>query len=215
MFLLSLGHANLLDTLMIHLTEAERDQEQWFNSMVRGNEESRESREFPETIEEESEGYGSLAADYDTESDTSSESDDGEMEDVELGYSLLAREASFMYSSTRTTTTIIGVSELDEGYDEAGDDTEEEDEDEDGMYSLTRTTSRRPPSLCSDYSDEEEEESNPPSPPQPTIPHPPLSHKQHAYLVGHHGSAQPASLFDEVPVYFEPQQSPPPIISTF
>jgi hypothetical protein len=212
---LLVGHANLLDTLMIHLTDAERDEERWFNNMVRGNEELRESREFPETIEEESEEseeYGSLAADYDTESDTSSESDEGEMEDVDFGYPLLARESSFMYPST-TTRTLISVSELDGDYEDADDDTEEEDED--GMYSLTRTTSRRPPSLCSDYSDEEEEESNPPSPPQPTIPHPPLSHKQQAYLVGQHGSAQPASLFDGVPGYFEPQQSPPPIISTF
>ncbi|KAG0127696.1 hypothetical protein HOY82DRAFT_567456 [Tuber indicum] len=197
---LLVGHANLLDTLMIHLSEAERDQERWFNTVVRGNEESREYRDLPETIEEEPEEYGSLAADYDSDSDSSEESGDEEMEDVDATYTL-TREPSYKYYQTQET--IIGVSEVEEDYQE-GEETEDEDDvDEDGMFSLTRTRSRRPPSLCSDYSDDEEEESNPPSPPQPTIQHPPLSHKQHLYFSEHHGS-EPQNLFE----YYEPQRTP-------
>jgi len=202
---LLVGHANLLDTLMIHLSEAERDQERWFNTMVRGNEESREYRDLPETIEEEPEEYGSLAADYDSDSDSSEESDDEEMEDVDATYTI-AREPSYKYYQTQET--IIGVSEVEED-EEEDEETEDEDEvDEDGMFSLTRTRSRRPPSLCSDYSDDEEEESNPPSPPQPTIPHPPLSHKQHSFFAEHHGS-EPQDLFE----YYEPQRAPTMISS--
>ncbi|PUU78189.1 hypothetical protein B9Z19DRAFT_90165 [Tuber borchii] len=188
---LLVGHANLLDTLMIHLSEAERDQERWFNTMVRGNEESREYRDLPETIEEEPEEYGSLAADYDSDSDSSEESDDEEMEDVDVTYTI-AREPSYKYYQTQET--IIGVSEAEV--------------DEDRIFSLTRTRSRRPPSLCSDYSDDEEEESNPPSPPQPTIPHPPLSHKEHSFFAEHHGS-EPQDLFE----YYEPQRAPAMISS--
>ena len=172
--------------------------------MVRGNEESREYRDLPETIEEESEEYGSLPADYDSDSDSSEESDDEEMEDVEATYTL-AREPSYKYYQTQET--IIGVSEVEEDYEE---DEETEDEvDEDGMFSLTRTRSRQPPPLVSDYSDDEEEESNPPSPPQPTIPHPPLSHKQqHLFFAEHHDS-EPRDLFE----YYEPQRAPAMISS--
>ncbi|CUS11710.1 unnamed protein product [Tuber aestivum] len=199
---LLVGHANLLDTLMVHLSEAERDQERWFNTMVRGNEEPREYRDLPETIEEEPEEYGSLAADYDSDSDSSEDSGDEEMEDVDTTYTL-TRETSYKYYQVRET--IIGVSEVEQDYEE---DEETEDEDEDGMFSLTRTRSRRPPSLCSDYSDDEEEESNPPSPPQPTIPPPPLSHKQHSYFAEQHGS-EPQDLFE----YYEPQRAPAMISS--
>lgn len=214
------GHANLLDTLMIHLSEAERDQEMWYNNMVRGNEESRESvRQWPESIPEEQEEYGSLAADYESDSDSSEEEDeDEEMEDLDVTSYALTREPSFKYYSTQET--VIGVSEVDEDFDDEFDEDEEEEEgddegDEDGMFSLTRTTSHRPPSLCSDLSDDEDEDSNPPSPPQPTISHPPLSHKERAYFEqnGTTGlSEQRESLYEDD--YFVPSRSPT-LISTF
>lgn len=201
---------------MIHLSEAERDQEMWYNSMVRGNEETRESvRQWPESIPEEQEEYGSLAADYESDSDSSEEEDeDEEMEDLDVTSYVLTRESSYKYYPTHET--VIGVSEVDEEFDEEFEDEEEGDEcDEDGMFSLTRTTSHRPPSLCSDLSDDEDEDSNPPSPPQPAIPHPPMSHKEQAYFEQNGTtslSEQRESLYEDD--YFVPSRSPT-MISTF
>ncbi|KAH8154197.1 uncharacterized protein LAJ45_01965 [Morchella importuna] len=222
---LLVGHANLLDTLMIHLSEAERDQETWYNNTVRGNEESRESvQQWPETIPEETEEYGSLAADYESDSESSEEEEeeedeDEEMMDLDMSYDLtLTREPSHPSAYTKyyqTHGTVIGVSEVGE------DDEEYEDDcDEDGMFSLTRTTSHRPPSLCSDLSDDEDEDSNPPSPPQPTMSHPPMSHKEQeqarAYFEHNDTpglSEERGSLFEHD--YFVPDRSSPTMISTF
>jgi hypothetical protein len=158
---LLVAHANLLDTLMVHLSEAEEEQEQWFNNTIRGNEASREW--------EMDSGYGSLPTDYDSDSDSESESDD-----VEIDYEVSPRP---MFLSSNET--VIGVTEVEEDEefldeeteddDSEDEEEEEEEEDENGFFSLRRTTSHRPPSLCSDLSDDEDEESNPPSPPQPTM----------------------------------------------
>lgn len=197
---------------MIRLSEAERDQEMWYNSMVRGNEEAREpAKQWPESIPEEQEEYGSLAADYESDSDSSSEGDedeDEEMEDLDFTNYALTREPSFKYYPTRGT--VIGVSEVDEEFED-----EEDDEcDEDGLFSLERTTSHRPPSLCSDLSDDEDEDSNPPSPPQPTIAHPVMSLKERAYFEqnGTSLSGQRESLYEDE--YFVPSRSPT-MISSF
>lgn len=199
---------------MIHLSEAERDQEMWYNSMVRGNEEAREpARQWAESIPEEQEEYGSLAADYESDSDSSSEGDEDEdedMEDLHFTSYTLTRESSFKYFPTHET--VFDISEVDE---EEYEDEEDDDCDEDGMLSLTRTTSHRPPSLCSDLSDDEDEDSNPPSPPQPTISHPPMSLKERAYFEqnGTNLSEQrESSLYEDE--YFVPSRSPT-MISTF
>lgn len=193
---------------MIRLSEAERDQEIWYNSMVRGNEEP--AKQWPESIPEEQEEYGSLAADYESDSDSSSEGDeDEEMEDLDFTNYALTREPSFKHYPTRGT--VIGVSEVDEEFED-----EEDDEcDDDGLFSLERTTSHRPPSLCSDLSDDEDEDSNPPSPPQPTIAHPVvMSLKERAYFEQHGTSLseQRESLYEDE--YFVPSRSPT-MISSF
>lgn len=197
---------------MIRLSEAERDQEMWYNSMVRGNEEAREpTKQWPESIPEEQEEYGSLAADYESDSDSSSEEDedeDEEMEDLDFTNYALTRESSFKYYPTHKT--VIGVSEVDEEFED-----EEDDEcDDDGLFSLERTASHRPPSLCSDLSDDEDEDSNPPSPPQPTIVHPVMSLKERAYFQqnGTNLSEQRESLYEDE--YFVPSRSPT-MVSSF
>jgi len=155
---LLVAHANLLDTLMVHLSEAEEEQEQWFNNTVRGNE---ESREWPQPIPEVTDEYGSLPTDYDSHSETESESDDDAAIEFEQ-----PRLSLFIPSETA-----IDVAEVEDDYEDFADEEEliDDSEDEDGLFSLRRTTSHRPPSLCSDLSDDDDEESNPPSPPQPTI----------------------------------------------
>jgi hypothetical protein len=70
---LLVGHANLLDTLMVELADAEREQERWFNQSVRGASTQKERHvKFTEQIVEEEE--------YD--SDSSDEEYDEDKEDI-------------------------------------------------------------------------------------------------------------------------------------
>ena len=193
---LLVGHANLLDSLMIALADAEREQEQWFNEVVRGSiaaddeeavedadekedaEEEEESRDWPHPSSSQSQlfsssfdGHGWLAADYysDSESDEDSESEvdsDDDMEGIE-------------YTIPRIRNVTMATSEVDSNSDreeEQEDEDEDEDEDADvdehGMYALRRTPSSHgsPPQLVADLTDDEEEESAPPSPPQLSLP---------------------------------------------
>ncbi|RPB20731.1 hypothetical protein L211DRAFT_870469 [Terfezia boudieri ATCC MYA-4762] len=181
---LLVGHANLLDNLMIALADAEREQEQWFNEVVRGSvaaedeeeeeqeQEQEESRDWPEQCYE---SHGWLAVDYsDSESeeeDSGSEADsDEEMEDVQYAMPHLLRKPLHQSLSSYVQAT-IGVSEVDE-YDE-------DFEDEDGMYPLTRASSHgSPPQLVADYTDDEEDESTPPSPRQLSLPFTPVKGKE-------------------------------------
>jgi len=155
---LLVGHANLLDSLMIHISEAEVEQEKWYNSTVRGNERSWEESEY----DSDQEKYGSLPTDYDSDSD-SDDSDDSDYdleEPLEIGSLQSPADHRFLASHQ---TTVVGVLEVEE---DDSDDDYDDDENDDNL-SLTRTYSHRPPSLCSDSSDDEDE-SNLPSPEQPT-----------------------------------------------
>lgn len=148
---------------MIRLADAEAEQELWYSNTVRGN-------------EDEAEDYGSLAADYDSDTDSESdEEEDDEYESDEEEDNVM----DFHYTRPRFShTPVIGVQELASVDEEDEEEDEEEnttthydmdiDEDDSGMYELTRTTSHRPPSLCSDCSDDElDDDAHPPSPPQP------------------------------------------------
>lgn len=161
---LLVGHANLLDRLMLHLQHAEREQDAWFNAMVRGNSADEEEQSHMETLQEEDEEediIGSLAQDY-PESDSSDEEEEEE-EDSDYEWdseyaSAIPRRPVYDYSKT-----VIDVDEV-----EVDEDFEEE---EDGFYALRRTSSHAPlpptPELVED--DDSDSESNPPSPPQPTL----------------------------------------------
>lgn len=178
---LLVGHANLLDSLMVSLAEAEREQEQWFNEVVRGSiaaedeEEADEEEQSGDWLEQSHEGHGWLAADYysDSESDEDSDSEadsDEEMEEVEYSMPRLTRKPSHRSIPSHFHTT-IGVSEVD--------DYDEDFENEDTMYSLTRTSSHgSPPQLVADLTDDEDEECAPPSPPQLSLPFTPVKGKE-------------------------------------
>ncbi|KAF3907366.1 hypothetical protein AA313_de0209930 [Arthrobotrys entomopaga] len=155
---LLVGHANLLDRLMLHLQTAEREQDAWFNAMVRGNSTEEEESDIMTTIseEEEEEPLGSLAQDY-PESESSDEEDDYDYEWESSHIGAIPRRPDFDYSKT-----IVDVDEV-----EVDEDFEEE---EDGFYALRRTSSRAPmspPELMDD--DGSDSESLPPSPPQPIL----------------------------------------------
>jgi len=161
--------ANLLDSLMLHLSQVEQDQEAHFNSMVR--EEAATDVEMATAtststlgaISEDSE----LAFDY---SDSESDSDDEEEEDDDDDSFV----SGFPVYTSKPLITIKVTAESD-------DEEEEEDEEDDGFYALQRVPSRAP-SLIEDGSDSDEDESNPPSPRQSFV-IPALSEKERQSLV--------------------------------
>ncbi|KAI1144353.1 hypothetical protein F5Y05DRAFT_25079 [Hypoxylon sp. FL0543] len=159
---LLVGHANLLDSLMLDLAEAEREQESWFNQSVRGAAPKAEDRHVQwadnVTVVDDWEADSS-----DSESDTDDEDED---EDVEMADAIpLQRVPSH---TTAVPPPSPQLYTMDEDED---DDFEDDDEDYDAL-SLTRSPSHiitSPPELEHD-SDSSEDEAMPPSPPSASIP---------------------------------------------
>ena len=160
---LLVGHANLLDGLMIDLADAEREQESWFNQTVKGaakaSEEPKEPKhiQWADTIPEQ--------AIEDEDWDAEASDDESDSDDEEVSY---ARPMSLHRTNASTSVTAM---EIDED-----DDMEEDDEFEEGL-TLTRTSSNHPPELLHESDSESEDDSLPPSPEAPDM-HLALSEKQ-------------------------------------
>lgn len=75
---LLVGHANMLDSLMIDLANAEQEQERWFNKSLSGAREQEEDMAHEETIMEEPE------AEWEAEDAESSDESDDDEEDESL-----------------------------------------------------------------------------------------------------------------------------------
>ncbi|KIX05116.1 uncharacterized protein Z518_05988 [Rhinocladiella mackenziei CBS 650.93] len=138
---LLVGHANMLDSLMLDLANAEQEQERWFNNIVSGSAGEQEEEEtrhrHVETIVEEPE------ADWEPED---AQSTDEESEDE---------------VEEKPTTNVTAV-EVDSDM--------EDDEETDDDLTLTRTASRHsPPELSLDTDSDSEDEQIPPSPPTNTL----------------------------------------------
>ncbi|KIW25381.1 uncharacterized protein PV07_08564 [Cladophialophora immunda] len=137
---LLVGHANMLDSLMLDLANAEQEQERWFNNIVNGSqseEEEEERHRHVETIVEEPE------ADWEPEDATSSE------------------EESEDESEQKPDTKVTAI--------EVDSDMEDDDEENEDL-TLVRTASRHsPPELSLDTDSDSEDEHMPPSPPTHTI----------------------------------------------
>ncbi|KAL4986068.1 hypothetical protein BDW68DRAFT_164057 [Aspergillus falconensis] len=163
---LLVGHANLLDSLMLDLADAEREQERWFNQTVSGatkgahRSENQHHIQWAETLVEEPE------EDWDPEdlSDEDSDLSEEEDSDLEENYTPIRRRAP-------SPVAIVTETELEEDYDSDSDSDSEYDYD-DGEdldeLALTRSPSRQPPELSHDE-DDSEDDSMPPSPPQPIL----------------------------------------------
>ena len=151
---LLVGHANLLDTLMVELADAEREQEAWFNQSVHKATKIEEPRhiQWIDTIEEDFED--------DSDSDSESEADsDVYDEDAEL-YNIPLRKMRSPPVITESAALEFDNDEedLDANYDE-------EDDDE---HALIRVPSQHsPPELMLEDDSESEDDSMPPSPEQP------------------------------------------------
>lgn len=160
---LLVGHANLLDGLMLDLAHAEQDQESWFNHTVTSNTKVADEPKhiqwadtIPEAVEEaiEEEFYAES-------SDSDSDSDDEEMG---FAQPMPTRRAP-------QPQTTITTSEVDE-------DEEMEDEDFEEDLALTRTSSIHPPELLQDSDSDSDDDSMPPSPPTAEAPLDAFSEKQ-------------------------------------
>ncbi len=168
------GHANLLDSLMLELAEAEQEQESWFNNSVRGAQKSERTHiHWADTVIEVEEA-----------SDSSSDSDDYEEDDEEFdaGFPALQRVPSRTQDPAPQPIEEDGGEEEDEEEDE--EEYEDDGEEDYAMLSLQRTPSHSssPPELTRDEDeDSSEDEHMPPSPPTDPIPEfPAQSSKQSA-----------------------------------
>lgn len=171
---LLVGHANLLDSLMLELADAEREQESWFNQSVRSASQhektsSTENKhiQWADTIAEEDDDEEEY---YESSSDDDSDLDeDVEMVDVVS----LRRVPSHPNLKTVPQSPKMEVVEIDMD----DDDFEEEDDDEEDYAQLTLTRSPShhsisspPPELEHDLDESSEDEAMPPSPPSTMLP---------------------------------------------
>jgi len=167
---LLVGHANLLDGLMLDLADAEREQESWFNQTVKGAAKASEEPEKPKHIQWADAIPEEAVEDADWEalaSDSDSESDDEE----DFSY---AQSMALNHNKVSTTVTAM---EVDEDEDMEDDDEFEQD------LTLTRTSSNHPPELMHESDSESEDELMPPSPPPSELQLSTLSEKQRQAIV--------------------------------
>ncbi|KAL8955114.1 MAG: hypothetical protein Q9183_006784 [Haloplaca sp. 2 TL-2023] len=194
---LLVGHANLLDGLMLDLADAEREQESWFNQTVKGAAKaSNEPRhiQWADTIEE---------AIEDDEYDSDSDSEDEMEQAQQMPITRLPQEKA------PPASTLAVVDDSDE---EMEDD--EDNEDHALIRVSSRSSSEQPPELLHE-SDSESDDDMPPSPPTKEIPLDAFSEKQRQSIATtgfyptpeHEASLSPesqASFFDDG--FFIPQR---------
>nr|POF04257.1 hypothetical protein CFP56_22012 [Quercus suber] len=147
------GHANLLDTLMVELADAEREQEAWFNQSVQKATKPQQPRhiQWIDSIEEEP-----MEEDFDDESDDGSDVED---DDVEM----------FNIPLRRLISPPLDVSSV-EMMDEDSESDSDSDDEFDEQHTLTRVASNHsPPELTHEADSDSEDESMPPSPEQSTF----------------------------------------------
>jgi len=172
---LLVGHANLLDSLMIELQDAERQQEAWFNQTMAKASKAEESRHI--------QWADSIAEEDESDSDSESECDDD--------FDMVPMPRNIVQAPVQISTM-----ELDEDEEEFYDDMEDDSE-----LALTRvpSQSQSPPELF--YEEESDDESPPASPPQSTLD---FSAKE-AMLTTSYYDAKPQSQYidDDQPLFMD------------
>ena len=184
---LLVGHANLLDSLMLELADAEKKQEEWFNSTVRQASKAQEPRhiQWADSIEEEPE------EDSDSESESDFYDEDGD-------FDMVAVPRRIAQAPVQITTTEVEEDEEEEGfYDDLEDDAD---------LALTRVPSQSPPELI--YEEDSDDESPPTSPPQPTME---FSEKEAMLTTSFYAAKQQPSFLEAD--YFIPESTAPLITS--
>lgn len=138
---LLVGHANLLDTLMVELQEAEREQEAWFNESIKSSK--------PEPASRHVQWIDSIAEELEEDSSDEESDDEDSFYDEDIVDTVPATASPYSVSTVEV------------------DDEEFEDFEYDEEHALTRVDSH-PPELVHGDSDSEDE-SLPPSPTQSAI----------------------------------------------
>jgi len=189
---LLVGHANMLDSLMLELADAEREQESWFNQSVRGAtpKEERHVQWAPTVIEEPEEDWDVEDAESDSSSDSESDFDDDE--DVEMADAVALRRVPSHQNTPPTS--------------DEEDEFEDDDEEDYAKLTLTRSpshSSTQPPELDHDSDDSSEDEHMPPSPPT-TVMHT-FSAKEQEAIVAE------KSFYDDG--YYLPPRNPARLVS--
>ncbi|OBT64027.1 hypothetical protein VE03_06695 [Pseudogymnoascus sp. 23342-1-I1] len=162
------GHANLLDSLMLELADAEAEQESWFNASVRGARKTAEKErhiQWADAVVEEA-----IEEDWEVEdAESESESSEEEEEDVDMGFATLQRVKSHQAFDVMIASPVDSEEEEEEDEEEIYDDGEEDY----AMLSLQRThshpASASPPDLIDEDDSSSEDEAMPPSPPADVV----------------------------------------------
>lgn len=180
---LLVGHANLLDSLMVELQDAERQQEAWFHNTVAKAQKSEEPRhiQWADSIVEEEDDDSS-----DSDSDSDYYDEDGDFD--------MVMPRRIAQAPVQITTT-----EVDEEEDQY------EDLEDNADLALVRSPSQSPPELVHD---EDSDDESPPTPPQPTME---FSAKE-AMLTTSFYDEKSQSLFETEQIYL-PESTAPLITS--
>jgi hypothetical protein len=199
---LLVGHANLLDSLMLELAAAEQEQESWFNQSVKKASKTEEPRhiQWADAIVEDPE------EDWQAEDADSSDSDSEYDSDEEMDTGI----ASLQRVPSHSVISQIAEVEDEEEYDD--------EEDFEGLQ-LQRTQSHSatsPPELDHDEDDSSEDEHMPPSPPNDTLPS--FSEKQQIATTAYYSKTASTIPASEQAAFFEegfylPQRTQPTLIS--
>lgn len=214
---LLVGHANLLDSLMLELAEAEQEQESWFNQSVRKatkQEDPRHIQWADTVVEEPEEDWETSDLDNDDSSDSDSDYDsDEEMEEPTMV------SLSRVPSQNMIAPVTISSREVEEEDEEEFEDDGEEDYPSLQLHLTKSHSVSHPPELDHDSDESSEDESMPPSPPSDAIPS--FSEKQQIATASYYSKSSPSSsipqseqqtFFDEG-FYLPRRQSPPSLIS--
>ncbi|PHH79112.1 hypothetical protein CDD80_5578 [Ophiocordyceps camponoti-rufipedis] len=157
---LLVGHANMLDSLMVELADVEREQEHWFNQSVRGAAAGPRRIQWADRVSVE---------DYDSASSDSEDSDLGDDDfdeaDFEMASSTSMRVPLRLDNSVVTRTVDVSRDEDDLLRDDLEDDY--------ALLELVRTPSRSgsPPDLMDPDSDTSDDDAMPPSPADDSLPY--------------------------------------------
>ncbi|SLM41495.1 hypothetical protein LPUS_12549 [Lasallia pustulata] len=201
---LLVGHANLLDTLMLDLAEAEREQESWFDQTVKS------ATEEPKQVQWAQKRSEDVAVE-EWDEDSSDSDSDGYEEIEDMRRSAPRRLRSPPPPTTITTTEV-----------DADSDEEEDDEDGDGYLALTRTSSQHTPELLHELDSDSEDDSAPSSPEEIEIPLDAFSEKQRQAIATttfyQHTAVQDVSgksdFFDQG-FYLPPRHQQPATVSAY
>ncbi|KAH7077970.1 hypothetical protein BKA63DRAFT_276002 [Paraphoma chrysanthemicola] len=172
---LLVGHANLLDSLMIELQDAERQQEAWFNQTMAKASKAEEPRhiQWADSISEEEE---------DDDSDSESECED-DFDMVPLPRRIAQAPVQ------------ISTMEIDEDEEEFYDDMED-----DSDLALTRVPSQlqSPPELT--YEEDSDDESPPASPPNSTLE---FSEKEALLTTSFYNAKSQTHVMEDQPLFMD------------